>query len=94
MSARKEENEAAKSVRIDGRRLKVIMDTKGIDTFEDLARTADLDRRTITRIRKLGTCEFEVWNKLASGLGCNPIDLLVTPGHPDPKSEALVALLV
>jgi len=29
---------------------------------------------------------------LADALNCNPIDLIVTPGFPDPKLEALVAL--
>lgn len=81
-------------VRIDSRRLDIAMAIAGISTDKELARRADLSLRTIAKVREAEDISFKSWNSLARALGCNPIDLLVTPGYPDPKLAALVALSV
>lgn len=81
-------------VKLDERRLDIAMAAAGIRTDEDLAKRSKIDARTIRNIRTTGSCSFKVWNALASAIGCNPIDLLVTTGYPDPKWEALAALSV
>ncbi len=82
-----------KSVKIDAKRLRLAATIAGIDTDKKLAEISGVDERTIRNIRANGSCSFDVWNKLASSIGCNPIDLLVTEGYPAPKWAALAALL-
>lgn len=79
-------------VKIDERRLDIAMAAAGIKTDEALAGMSKIDARTIRNVRSNGVCSFKVWNALATAIGCNPIDLLVTTGYPDPKWEALAAL--
>lgn len=86
--------EVERDIKVDSRRLDVAMAAAGIRTDNELAQKSTVDERTIRNVRKLGTCSFKVLNSLADAIGCNPIDLLVTPGYPDPKWEALAALLV
>lgn len=74
-----------RSVRIDPQRLNVAMAVAGIQTDRELAGRTGLDTRTLVRVRDKGTLTFSGWNDLAKGLNCNPIDLIVTEGHPDPK---------
>lgn len=81
-----------KGIRLDAKRLRVAMSAAGINTDRELAERSEVDERTIRNAKKLGSCSFEVWNKLAAAIGCSPIDLLVTPGYPDPNWEALAAL--
>lgn len=81
-------------VKVDEKRLDIAMAAAGIKTDEKLAELSNIDPRTIRNVRTTGLCSFKVWNALATAIGCNPIDLLVTYGHPDPKWEALAALLV
>jgi len=81
-------------VKLDEKRLDVAMAAAGIRTDEKLAEMSKIDARTIRNIRTTGICSFKVWNALAQSIGCNPIDLVVTPGYPDPKWEALAALSV
>lgn len=84
--------EAERTIRVDSRRLDIALAAAGIRTDADLALKSGVDERTIRNVRKLGTCSFKVLNGIADAIGCNPIDLLVTPGYPDPKWEALAAL--
>lgn len=81
-------------VKLDEKRLNIAMAAAGIKTDEELAKLSEIDARTIRNVRTTGSCSFKVWNSLAKAIGCNPIDLLVTPGYPDPKWEALAALSV
>lgn len=83
-----------RDVRLDNKRLDVVMAAAGIKTDRALGELSGVDERTIRNVRRHGKCSFDVWNKLAAALGCNPIDLLVTEGYPDPKWAALVALSV
>ena len=83
-----------KDVRIDNKRLDVAMAAAGVKTDKALDSLSGVDERTIRNVRRNGKASFEVWNKLATALDCNPIDLLVTEGYPDPKWAALVALSV
>ena len=81
-----------KGVRIDETRLDIAMAVGGIRSDAELSAKSGVDQRTILNVRRHGSCTFKVWNLLAKATGCNPIDLLVTTGYPDPKWEALAAL--
>lgn len=81
-----------RSIRVDSRRLDIAMAAAGIRTDKELAAKSGVEDRTIRNVRSSGTCSFKVLNSLADAIGCNPIDLLVTPGYPDPKWGALAAL--
>lgn len=83
-----------RSVRIDPQRLKITMTAAGIHTDKELAEKAKITIRTITNVKKFGTCSWDAWNSIADAIGCNPIDLLITPGYPRPNWEALATLLV
>ena len=86
--------ETERTIKVDSRRLDIALAAAGIRSDADLAQKSGVDERTIRNVRKLGTCSFKVLNGIAAAIGCNPIDLLVTPGYPDPKWEALAALSV
>ena len=81
-----------KTLRVDEKRLDLAMAGAGIRQYEDLAAAAKISSQTIRNIRKDGICSMNVLAALANALNCNPIDLIVTPGFPDPKLEALAAL--
>ena len=87
-------NAMEKGIRIDERRLKVAMITAGIKTDKELAKKADVDERTIRNAKSKGSISWEAWGKISAAIGCNPIDLIVTPGYPDPKSATLANLLI
>lgn len=89
MQSRKEERV---DVRLDTHRLDIAMALRGIRSYIQLADEAGMSARNLQYAMREGRCTFDVLNKLAVALGVNPIDLLVTPGHPDPKLAALVAL--
>ena len=79
-------------LKVSSQRLDIAMAVAGIKTDEDLAKRAGIDKRTLWNARKLGVVSFGVLARVAAVLKCNPIDLLETPGFPDPKWEALAAL--
>ena len=81
-----------KTLRVDSKRLDLAMAAAGIRQYEDLADAASISSQTIRNIRKEGICSMNVLSALADALNCNPIDLIVTPGFPDPKLEGLAAL--
>lgn len=87
-------NGSERQIKFDSRRLDVAMAIAGIKTDEELGKRAGIDKRTIWNARNLGKINFTSLNGIAAALGCNPIDLLVTPGFPDPKWEALADLSV
>lgn len=79
-------------VKVDAKRIDIAMATAGIRQYEDLADAAGISSQTIRNIRASGVCSLKVLGSLAHALNCNPIDLIVTPGFPDPKLGALAAL--
>lgn len=81
-------------LKVDPRKLDIAMATSGVRTDNALAEMANVTDRTIRNIRNEETCSLRVLERIAISLGCNPIDLLTTPGFPDPKSDALAALSV
>lgn len=83
-----------KQVALDSKRLDIAMVAAGIKTDEELARRINVTSGTIRNIRRTGRCQFDTLNAIAIAVGRNPIDLLVTPGHPDPNLDALVALSI
>jgi hypothetical protein len=72
-------------IRVDADRLRIAMAIAKIQTDEELAKRSNISARTLRNIRNSGTCSFEVLRDLAVAMGRNPMDLLVTPGFPDPK---------
>lgn len=86
--------EPIKGVRVDEKRLKIAMTAAGIKTDRELAKRSGVDERTIRNAKRLGSISWDAWVKMATAIGCNPIDLIVTPGFPLPKSETLAALLI
>lgn len=78
--------------RIDKYRLEFLMEQKGIKTLQELADMSGVHRNSLTRILRGERWTSDTATKLADALGCNPIDLLVARGYPDPKSVAPVVL--
>ena len=85
--------EVKRTVLVDAKRIDVAMAIVGVKSDEELARLADVTSQTIRNIRNTNSCSLRVLSDVASALDINPIDLLVTPGYPDPKAGALVASL-
>ena len=83
-----------KQLVLDSKRLDIAMVTADIKSDEELARRISVTSGTIRNIRRTGRCQFDTLNAIAIAVGRNPIDLLVTPGHPDPNLVALAALSV
>ncbi len=79
-------------IRVDARRLDIAMALAGMRTDESLAESSGVTSQTLRNIRASGTCSLRVLARLASSLNCNPIDLLITPGYPDPKLGALAEM--
>lgn len=86
--------EIERAIKVDSRRLDVALAVAGIRSDRELSEKSGVDERTLNNVRRLGSCSFKVLNSIADAIGCNPIDLLVTPGYPDPKWGALAALSV
>lgn len=87
-------NETVKDILLDATRLDIAMAVARIKTDEKLAEKSGIDGRTLRNIRKNGKCSLDTLNRIATSIGCNPIDLLVTPGYPDPKWDALATLSI
>jgi DNA-binding Xre family transcriptional regulator len=77
-------------IRLDERKVKVLMAMNAIDTLPALAEKAGMHYNSIHKMVKSGRFSIESLEALANVLGCNPIDLVTTEGFPDPKSPALV----
>lgn len=76
-------------VRVDAKRLNLAMAAADMRTDEELARRSGVTTQTLRNIRRDGTCSLRVLGDLARACAINPIDLLITPGFPDPKVPAL-----
>lgn len=78
-------------IRLDERRVKVLMAMKGIDSLPELAEMAKMHYNSVYKMVNTGRFSIDSLEALADVLQCNPIDLITTEGFPDPKSVALVA---
>ena len=71
-------------LRIDGERVHVLMRERGIGTLQELAGISGVHANTLTPVLRGGGWSAKTAEKLAEALGCNPIDLLVSEGYPEP----------
>ncbi len=85
--------EVKRRVLVDPVRLDVAMAQAQVKSDEELSRRSNVTRQTINNIRTANSCSLRVLGDLAHALGINPIDLLITPGFPDPKALALAVNL-
>lgn len=74
---------------ISKKRLELLMERAGIETYQELAAAADVHPNSLTRIIGKGGWKSETVEKLAKALSCNPIDMMETDGFPDPNWAAL-----
>ena len=81
-----------KNLRIDRERVDILMKDRGISSFAELARVAGLHPNTLVKVLKGKNWDSSTAEKLAAALDCNPIDLQVAEGYPDPNWEALAVL--
>lgn len=77
------------SLTIDRTRVRVLMERAGIETLTDLAERAGLHQNTLTKILRGEEFRSTTAEKLAKALSCNPVDLQVAEGFPDPNLVAL-----
>jgi hypothetical protein len=77
-------------IRLDERKVKVLMAMNGIDTLPELAEKAGMHYNSVYKMVNTGRFSIDSIESLANVLGCNPIDLVTTEGYPDPKSAAPV----
>jgi Cro/C1-type HTH DNA-binding domain len=78
-------------IRLDERKVKVLMAMNGIDTLPALAEKAGMHYNSVYKMVNTGRFSIDSIESLANVLGCNPIDLMTTEGYPDPKLAAPVA---
>jgi hypothetical protein len=76
-------------LRLDERRVKVLMAMNDIDSLSDLAQKAEMHYNSVYKMVNTGRFSIDSIEALANVLKCNPIDLMSTAGYPDPKSVAL-----
>lgn len=65
----------------------------GIETDKDLADLTGMSTNTIVRLRKGMKYDSVTLDRLATVLGCAPVDLIVSDGAPPPFSPAPAAEL-
>lgn len=76
------------ALRIDERKLKIIMATKEIDTYAALAKKSGLHWTTISKLVSGQGFRSETLDAIANALEVNPLDLLQVEGFPDPHLAA------
>ncbi len=76
------------SLSIDRTRVLVLMERAGIATLTELAAKADVHQNTLTKVLRGEEFRSTTATKLATALGCSPIDLQVAEGYPDPNLVA------
>ncbi len=79
------------TLRLDERRVKVLMAMNGIDSIPALAEMADMHYNSLYKMISTGRFSIDSIEAISNILQCNPIDLLVTDGYPDPKLVPLAA---
>lgn len=80
--------------KIDETRLKLLMQRAGIESYTELAEKSGIHRNTLHNVIRGEAWKSDTAAKLADVLGCNPIDMLVADGYPDPNWEALAVPLI
>lgn len=78
-------------LRLDERKVKVLMAMNGIDSLPELAEAAGMHYNSVYKMVNTGRFSIDSLESLSNVLHCNPIDLITTEGYPDPKSVPLVA---
>lgn len=81
------------TIRVDKQRVKVLMAIRGIDNYQDLATKTGMHYNNLLRMVNTGRFSVDSLEQLANALSVNPIDLIVTPGYPDPNLEPLARIL-
>jgi hypothetical protein len=71
-------------LKVDKRRVGVLMADRGIDTKKSLAERAELDQETVREALNGRAFSSLTVERLAKALGCNEMDLLATEGSPAP----------
>lgn len=83
------EDTDTREFRINEEAVRVLMLRNNIKSIEALAKRAELNSLTVRRLFE-GEMAFksETIKKLAKALNCNPLDLLLVEGFPDPHLGA------
>jgi len=71
-------------LRIDRKRVEALMEKKGLLTMQELAKASGVHANTLTVIMRGGNWNAKTAERLAAALDCNPVDLLVAEGYPEP----------
>lgn len=71
-------------LKIDSRKVKILMAANSIDGVSQLAALAELNFRTVSNMLKGQSFKSSSLEKLAASLGVNPLDLVATVGEPAP----------
>ena len=79
-------------IRIDGDKLKAAARLQGM-TLGTLAEAMGMHYNGVLRIVSTGSTNLGTLEQLCNVLNCNPLDLLIWDGYPNPKSDALASLL-
>lgn len=79
-------------LRIDRERVEALMKRKGIETYQELSKVSGVHANTLTVVMRGGNWSTGTAEKLAAALNCNPIDLMVAEGFPEPFSVAPASL--
>ena len=81
--------------RINEEAVRVLMVKNNIKSLEELARTANLNSLTLRRLfEDKMAFKSETIKKLARALNCNPLDILIVEGYPDPHLGAPAVAVV
>lgn len=85
------------TVKVDRRRVDVLMERAGILTYTELAQKSGVHSNTLVRALQGGGWQSKTLADLSRALRCSPLDLIVAdgfpspslgePGHPLPKVE-------
>lgn len=73
-----------KGMRIDEERVRALMKENGLHSYQDLAAASGVHANTLTVVLRGGGWSAKTAERLAKALNCNPIDLIVTEGFPEP----------
>ncbi len=77
-----------KALRIDERKLRIIMATRGIDTLQELSEKSGVSYSTLYNVLNGAPFRSVTLQGLAQALEVNPVDLMVIEGYPVPHVDA------
>ena len=78
----------SQTLRIDERKLRIFMASKGIDTLQELIEKSGVSYSTLYNVLNGANFRSGTLRDLASALDVNPIDLLLIDGYPVPHVDA------